>query len=286
MIPVGRTQAPARLSGLLSTLDADTRDYLSSLIASLGQGVGGRGADMRAMLRTLGPTTNQAGAISHALAARRDAIARVVHNLAIVTDAASRDRRLGGLVAASDRTLRALTSEDASLRASLAALPPTLDVARRTLVDLEPFAQKLGPTTTALLPAVRRLPRTLTTLRPFLNRGISAISTELTPLVDAAQPLVAHLGPIVRSLTGTTPRLSQSFQIVTYLANELAYNPGGDNQGFLFWMAWAFHNFNSVISLGDAHGGIGRAQVMLNCVGAQSIPTFAHALGAFGLCPK
>jgi phospholipid/cholesterol/gamma-HCH transport system substrate-binding protein len=91
---------------------------------------------------------------------------------------------------------------------------------------------------------------------------------------------------VVSSLTGTTPRLSQSFQILTYTANELAYNPGGRNQGFLFWLAWAFHNFNSVISLGDAHGGIGRAQVLMNCYGAQAVPAFERAVGAFGLCPK
>jgi hypothetical protein len=88
-------------------------------------------------------------------------------------------------------------------------------------------------------------------------------------------------------LSGETPRLTQSFQIVTYAANELAYNPGQKkNQGFLFWLAWAFHNFNSVISLGDAHGGIGRAQVLLNCYGVQGMTTIQRALGVLGLCPK
>jgi phospholipid/cholesterol/gamma-HCH transport system substrate-binding protein len=287
-LPVSQTHSPVALSDLLSTLDGDTRDYLSSLIASLGQGFGRRAADMRQMLRTMGPTVTQAGEIAHALAGRRAQLARLVHNVAVVTDAASRDRQLASLVVAGNRTLQALAAEDGPLRRSLTELPPTLNVARSTLIDLEPFADKLGPTTAALLPAIRRLPATLTALRPFLDEGTAALSSEIRPLVHDAQPLIGRLGPVVQALSGTTPRLSRAFQILTYTTNELAYNPnpGSKNQGFLFWLAWALHNFDSVISLGDAHGGIQRAQVMLNCAGAQSIPTIAHALGAFGLCPK
>jgi hypothetical protein len=153
-------------------------------------------------------------------------------------------------------------------------------------VDLQPFAQKLGPTLTALLPAVRRLPATFSALRPFTDVGTVALASEIRPLVREAQPLVARLGPTVTTLSAATPHLSRSFQILTYLVNELAYNPGGKNQGFLFWGAWALHNFNSVISVGDAHGGIGRAQVLLNCAGAQVVPAFQRAFGVLGLCPK
>jgi phospholipid/cholesterol/gamma-HCH transport system substrate-binding protein len=243
---------------------------------------------MRQMLRAMGPTVTQAGEIAHALAGRRIQLARLVHNVAVVTDAASRDRQLASLVVAGNRTLQALDAEDGPLRRSLAELPPTLNVARSTLIDLEPFADKLGPTTAALLPAIRRLPATLTAVRPFLDEGTSALSSQIRPLVHDAQPLVGRLGPVVQTLAGTTPTLSQAFQALTYTTNELAYNPspGGKNQGFLFWLAWALHNFNSVISVGDAHGGIGRAQVLLNCFGAQSIPTIQKALGVVGLCPK
>jgi phospholipid/cholesterol/gamma-HCH transport system substrate-binding protein len=285
-IAVGQTTSPVPLSDLLSTLDGDTRDFLSSLIASLGQGVGGRGADMRRMLQAMGPTVTQAGKITEALAQRRSAIASLVHNLAVVTDAASRDRQLGAVVAAGDQTLRALTAEDVPLRQALAKLPPTLAVARSTLVDLEPFARKLGPAVTGLLPAVRRLPATFSALRPFADAGTSALRGEIRPLIIAAQPLVGELAPTVTTLTSLTPRLSQAFQILTYTANELAYNPGGKDQGFLFWTAWAFHNFDSVISVGDAHGGIGRAQVLLNCFGAQNLQAIQRALGVLGVCPK
>jgi phospholipid/cholesterol/gamma-HCH transport system substrate-binding protein len=285
-ITVGQTQSPIPLSDLLSTLDGDTRDYLSSLIASLGQGFGGRGADMRRMLQTMGPTVAQAGRIATALSQRRAALAQLIHNLGVVTDAASRDHQLGALVVAGNQTLQGLAAEDVPLRRSLAELPGTLQIARATLVDLRPFADNLGPTTAALLPAVDRLPATLTAVRPFLDVGTAALAHQITPLVVATQPLVAQLGPALRLLTVSTPRLSQVFQVLTYTANELAYNPGGKNQGFLFWTAWAFHNFNSVISVGDAHGGIGRAQVLLNCDGAQGEVALQRAFGVLGICPR
>ena len=286
-IDVGQTTSPVPLSDLLSSLDGDTRDYLSSLIASLGQGLGANGNALRSMFQAMGPTVQQAGAISSAVAQRRAALARLVHNLAVVTSAASRDHQLAAVVAAGNETLQSLSREDQPLKQGLTELPATLSAARSTLVDLEPFSDKLGPTVRALLPAVERLPATLTALRPFAVEGTNALSRQIRPLVSAAQPLVRNLAPATTALTEATPGLTQAFQVVTYAANELAYNPQqlGD-QGALFWLAWAFHNFNSVISLGDAHGGIGRAQVLLNCYGAQGIPQIQHALGVFGLCPK
>jgi phospholipid/cholesterol/gamma-HCH transport system substrate-binding protein len=285
-LALGQTSAPVPLSDLLSTLDGDTRAFLSSLIASLGQGFGGRGADLQRMLAAMGPTVNQADEVTRALATRRAAIARLVHNLAIVTGAASRDGQLASLVTAGDQTLQSLTDEDVPLRAALAQLPPTLATASRTLTDLEPFAGRLGPTVGALLPSVRRLPATLDALRPFVDQGTTTLRDQLRPLVTAAQPLVSELAPTLPPLASLTPRLSQAFQILKYTTNELAYNPGGKDQGFLFWTAWAFHNFNSVISVGDAHGGIGRAQVLLNCYGAQNLPAVQRTLGVLGLCPQ
>jgi phospholipid/cholesterol/gamma-HCH transport system substrate-binding protein len=285
-ITVGQTATPVPLSALLSTLDGDTRTYLSSLIASIGRGVGGRGADMRRMLQSMGPTVAQAAQITRALAQRRAAVGRLVHNLAVVTDAATRDHQLAGLVVAGNQTLQALAVEDVPLRQALAKLPPTLAAASSTLVDLEPFARVLGPTTTALLPAIRRLPATFSALRPFAAEGTTALANAIRPLITDAQSLVSKLAPAVATLTGLTPRLSQAFQILEYTVNELAYNPGGKNQGFLFWTPWAFHNFNSVISVGDAHGGIGRAQVLLNCYGAQNLTVVQRSLGVLGLCPK
>jgi phospholipid/cholesterol/gamma-HCH transport system substrate-binding protein len=287
VIGVGSTTAPVQLSDLLSTLDADTRDYLSSLISSVGQGADGTGPAMHRVLNALGPTAYDTTQVSKALAARRTELARLVHNLAIVTRAASQDHQLAALVKAGDQTLHTLAQEQAPLRSSIAQLPATLSTARATLQDLEPFASQLGPTLTALSPAVKRLPATLRSIKPLATEGVHALRDQIRPLIDAAQPLVSALKPAVRSLNSSVPELSQSFQALDYFTNELTYNPNqGSNQGFMFWLAWFVHNFNSVVSVADANGGIGRASPLVTCDGLQDIPVLSKLLNLGGICPQ
>ena len=47
--------------------------------------------------------------------------------------------------------------------------------------------------------------------------------------------------------------------------NEFAYNPGSKQGGFLFFLDWANHNFNSAVSTADAHGPLGHTLAYFNC---------------------
>ena len=47
--------------------------------------------------------------------------------------------------------------------------------------------------------------------------------------------------------------------------NELAYNPSKAKPGFDFFLAWANHNLNSVVSNADGNGTVGRSLLYLNC---------------------
>jgi hypothetical protein len=47
--------------------------------------------------------------------------------------------------------------------------------------------------------------------------------------------------------------------------NELGYNPGPKQGGFMFFADWGIHNLNSVVSAADAHGPVGRTLAYLNC---------------------
>jgi phospholipid/cholesterol/gamma-HCH transport system substrate-binding protein len=249
----------------MSSLDGDTRSWLGSLVASLGQGLGGRGPDLRRMLLALGPNAEQVGRIATALAVRRHDIAHLVHDLAVVTRAASADGRLAPLVAASDQTMRALASQSGPLAAAVRLLPASLGQVDTTLVHLRSFSGRLGPSLRSLMPAVRRLPAALAALRPFASAATGVVRSRLTPFVGAATPLVRALDPAVRGLAAATPFLTSSLQVLTYIDDELAYNPGGANQGYLYWMDWFFHNWDSVFSSGDANGISPRANVLANC---------------------
>lgn len=285
-LPVGRTRPPVPLSDLLSTLDADTRAYLGSLIAGLDGGTRGRAPDLRRVLLALGPTTKQFGDISRALAQRRRELARLVSNLATVTRAASRDDQLAGVVAAGEQTLGALAAQDRPLRRAIAQLPGTMAVTRSTLARVKPFAGQLRPTLNALLPALRRLPSTLRALGPFAETGSRTLQRDLRPLVREARPLVRAAGPAVTNMAHATPDLTGAARVLNYLLNELSYNPPGDDEGFLFWLSWAVHNFNSQNSSGDAHGAVSRAAVIVPCDGVHGQPNLQKILDVAGLCPK
>ncbi|MHB8692179.1 MAG: MlaD family protein [Solirubrobacteraceae bacterium] len=288
-IEVGRTASPVPLSQLLSTLDHDTRDWLRSLIVSLGQGTSGQAPNLRKLLLALAPTSQQLGGITSELAARRQSLARLVHNLAIVASAASRDNQLASVVYAGDQTLRAIANQDVPLGQALSQLPGTLSQARTTLADAATFSTLLGPTVSRLTPALKRLPHTLAVLRPFADRLSTTLRTDVRPLVNRAEPVARELGPAVTWLSKLVPNLTSVMQVLQYTVNELAYNPGGSDPGYLFWLDWWAHNGLSVFSIADAHGSLGRASVFVNCqqldlTGALK-SVFQLTLGVARLCP-
>src|SRR5207253_11206418 len=53
--------------------------------------------------------------------------------------------------------------------------------------------------------------------------------------------------------------------VLTEFFNELAYNPGPSKDGFVFFLDWANHDLNSVVSSADAHGPLGRSLIYFNC---------------------
>jgi phospholipid/cholesterol/gamma-HCH transport system substrate-binding protein len=288
-ISLAETNVPVSASDLTSTLDVDTRDYLSALLAALAQGTDGRGPDLRRTLLALGPTTQQVGEITRQLAQRRAALARFVHDLALVTRAATQDGQLASVVSAGDQTLHALAEQDQPLRHAIAQLPATLQVTQSTLAQLRPFSDQLGPTLTSLLPAVHRLPETLRVLGPFADTGTRVFATDLRPLVIAAQPLVHDAAPAVLDLNVATPPLTGAAQSLNYLLNELAYNPnnvvnGSLDEGFLFWLDWFGHNINSVVSTGDANGAVLRTSGLANCGFLQGIAALKPILATANLC--
>ncbi|UTI66740.1 MlaD family protein [Paraconexibacter antarcticus] len=296
-VDIARTRAPVPLADLLSSLDADTREFFTSLLASVEQGTTRQGVNLRRLLRTLGPTVGQLHGVSAALAQRRVELARLVHNLARVSDAAASDGRLRQLVSSANTTLLALAEQERPLRQSVARLPGTLRTTAAALADAGGLARALQPTIAALRPATRRLPAALDAARPFAQRTARVLSEPVRPFVAEAAPVLRDAGAALTDLRSQVPGLVTNLKGTNYVLNELAYNPPGqklgfDDEGFLYWAPWWFHNFNSLFSTGDAHGSAARAIVMFNCeqlsepvLGAAG-PLVKLLLGASTLCPE
>lgn len=287
VLPVARSTSPVDSDDLTAALDADTRDYFRALVGASERGLRGRGRDLRLALRALGPTTEQLRRLGEAMAGRRRQLARLVHNLSVLSRATARkDRELGTVVEAGATTLRALASQDAALRESVALLPGTLGAARSSLANATELAGEAGPTLTALMPTARRLPAALRATDPLVRRTEPFLRAQVRPLVREAAPVVADLAPAIDNLEFLSPHLKVAFSVFDYVANELAYNPPGDDEGYLFWLAWFAHNANSALSTEDAHGPVIRGLALVSCSSLASQPSLGATLQGFtGVAP-
>jgi len=265
-IPVSQTTSPTDSDELLDSLDADTRTWFESLITDLNQGTLGRGKDIRALLEQIGPTTEQMRQIGDLLAARRTELSAIVHNLGTLTEAtAAKDGQLRTVVQAGDKTVQALATQDVALHDAVAELPGTLQTTAKTLGDVIPLANALGPTATALLPTARKLPTTLRDTQTLFEGAALLPLKQIPPFVKAVEPLAAQLPPLTKDLKQAVPALIDSFKVLAYTTNEIAYDPGGKNPGFLYWLAWFAHDADSFISNADANGSVWRSVALSSC---------------------
>jgi phospholipid/cholesterol/gamma-HCH transport system substrate-binding protein len=262
-IPVQATMPDVNPDEILSTLDADTRDYLRLLISDAGRGLKGRGSDLRDLFRRFEPTHRDLAAVNGALATRRQNLRRLVNALNQLNgELASHDDDIAQLVDSSASVLRSFASEEQNISAAVGELPSALRQTTDTLGRVESFAELLGPTTEKLRPAARALDPANEAIRPFAREVTPLLANDIRPFVREARPLVRDLRPAAKQVSDAAPGLTRSFAAFNKFFNLLAYNPKGREgpenaarqEGYLFWLAWAQHMAIQLFSTSDAHG--------------------------------
>jgi phospholipid/cholesterol/gamma-HCH transport system substrate-binding protein len=247
----------------LSSLDADTRDYLRLLLKGAGDGLKGRGGDLREVLKRFEPTYRDLAKVTGTVKARRVELRRLINSLnTLNTELGSKDDDLAELVDSSSRVFRALASERTNLTATVHELPSALREATRTLGKVENVADELGPTTTRLRPVVRALRSANRRTQPFTTEAAPQLRTDIRPFVSELRPLVRNLEPALKDLVRGEPGLTRSFTVFNHFFNMLAHNPGGRegpekagrDEGYLFHLGWVGHQSANVFSNADAHG--------------------------------
>lgn len=289
VLPVNRSTPNVNVDEVLAGLDADTRPYLQGMIKGFAQGTDGRGVDLRRFLELTAPTLASTRKLTAAVRARRGELRRVVHNLSLLTDRLGpQSADVARLVRTANGTFSALAAEDQSLRTSLQRLPGTLRSADGALRAAKPLSDELRPTLDGLQPALQALPGALTSARRLAQRTTSSVR-DVRRLTVSGQPLAASLGRALAGISGSLGDLNDSVKVLTYVANELAYNPQGKEEGYLFWLDWFAHNTNSMLSTRGGDGGWWRGQVIVSCSSADILglltPLLAPAAQA-GVCPK
>ena len=290
IVPESATQPNVNPDEVFAGLDADSRRYLGLMANAGGQGMNGRGVDLRRMIKAGYPTLKDASVLTKALADRRAKVKRLVSNLRELSHAsAAKDGELAQLVKSTSQVVSTIGAREDELGAAVDRLPGALGATHDALSASKALANELRPAAQTLQPMARELGPALVAARPLLRDATPVVRDHLRPLVREATPLVRDLRPAVTDVNRTLPPLIATGKDANYIVNELLYNPPGPEEGFGFWAAWFFHNGASILSIEDAHGVSWRGLVVVGC---SSLATVVKAspslepLKAAGICPK
>jgi phospholipid/cholesterol/gamma-HCH transport system substrate-binding protein len=264
-LPIAQTQPDINLDEVLAGLDADSRDYLRLLVNGAGTALGGNGKRLAAVFKRFDPTARDLRRITALLATRHVHISHAIHDFSLLAGAlGARDRQLAGFVQSSNAVLATFAQEDASLRQTLALLPGALRRTGAGLRKVTPFATAAGAAFARLRPTADSLAAGLRAARPFLRATTPVIQREWRPFARVATPTFGTLRPAAADLVPATRDLTTTFAVFERFLNELAYTPPG-KPSYLYYLAWAGHNFDSIFSFQDATGPMGRGLVLINC---------------------
>jgi phospholipid/cholesterol/gamma-HCH transport system substrate-binding protein len=175
-IPVANTLPDVKLDEVLSSLDADTRAYLTLLVNGAGRGLEGNGGnELAQVLERFEPTHRDLARVSRAVAARATNLRRLVNSLArLNTAVAARQGQVSQLVDSSSAVFRAFASEDQNVSRAIADLPGTLSRRERCLPPTGRSPRWRAPTRRRAAPARRARSSATRSGRSSTRRGRSS----------------------------------------------------------------------------------------------------------------
>lgn len=276
-LTAAQTNPDIDVSQILSSLDADTRNYLILLLASGAQAFHDHGAtgpapsrnavaDLRGTLKRFEPLNRDTLTLTHLIAARQSNLRRSIHNLNLVANSLGGvDTQLASLISSSDTNFSAISANDAQLESTLSLFPGTLRQTTQTVGKVKTFSQASTTALHRLEPFAHNLGPALRAARPLFRDTTPVIRNQLRPFSVAVQPLARTLAPASATLSHTIPALSRSIGVLNDLFNTLAYQPKGGAQGYLFWGSWLAHIADSLADAQDANGPVLQGIFMGTC---------------------
>lgn len=267
--PLSQTEPSIQFEAFLATLDADTRQYLQLLVAGGAQGIGGRGRQLSGAFRRLQPFAHYIADLNKAVAQRRRALARVIHDFGLLTsELARRDAQLERFVTSSSAALGDFANQQEAIQETLVEFPSTLTALRSALASSNRFSEAARPALTQLIPQAEALGPALEANKRFFNQTTAPIRDQIRPFTRQVRPVVRHVKQGAPDLKRSIAGFGNALGAFNSFLNELAYDPGGAREPYLFYVPWLNHNINASFNLTDAGGPIGRGTVMITCTGS------------------
>jgi phospholipid/cholesterol/gamma-HCH transport system substrate-binding protein len=275
-VPLSSTQPYVNPDEVLATLDSDTRTYLQLLLQGVGTGLQGRGAQLSGIWRRLYPFTRDIAQVNGAVAKRRVALANVIHNFRLLSDAlAAKDTEITNFVGSSEQALGHFANQADSLRAAIGELPSTLRQTDTALTAANALSEQLGPALTKLTPQADAFAPALRRLETFFNATGPLLTGQITPFTRQVNPPLDTVRQAAKPFSKTVQGFRDILKPLNYGFNELAAKPSG-GQSYLFYLPWLNHNLSSGYMLQDAAGPLRRGTILLTCQTATLANGFAN----------
>jgi phospholipid/cholesterol/gamma-HCH transport system substrate-binding protein len=268
--PLSRTEPNVNLDAFLATLDADTRQYIQLLVAGGAQGIGGRGHQLSGALRRLQPFSHYTADLNRAVAKRRFAVARAIHDFSLLTTELGRhDSQLERFVTSSKAALGNFANQQQSVQQTLVELPSALSAAQAAFASANSFSTAARPALLGLIPQAQALTPALKANTRFFEQTVAPIRDQIRPFTREIRPVLTHAKEGSADFDKSVRGFGNSLSAFNAFLNELAYKPKGSKQSYLFYLPWLNHDFNATFNLDDPTGPIQRGLVLISCNGAE-----------------
>jgi phospholipid/cholesterol/gamma-HCH transport system substrate-binding protein len=218
-IPRMRVAPTVQLDEIFRAFDQKTRDAFQRWMIDQGRAFVNHGQDLNDALGNLAPFADDADTLLQILNQDRANVRRLVSNTGEVFSALTeRQGELRSLIVNSNKVFETTAARNQELADTFRILPTFLDESRKTTLRVTRFANNTNPLVTQLRPFARELSPTLislNTLAPDLRglfrdidplvtvskTGLPATSKfldELRPLLEATDPFLRNLNPIIQ----------------------------------------------------------------------------------------
>jgi phospholipid/cholesterol/gamma-HCH transport system substrate-binding protein len=267
--PLSRTEPNQNLDAFLATLDADTRQYIQLLVAGGAQGIGGRGRQVSNIFRRLQPFSHYVADLNRAVAKRRVALARVIHDFGLLTtELGNHDSEIERFVTSSKAALGNFANQQQSIQQTLVELPSALSAGEAAFASVNKFSSTARPALTGLIPQAQALGPALRANEKFFEQTTEPIRTQIRPFTRQTRPVLTHAKQGSADFSTSVRSFGNAIGAFNSFLNELAYKPKGSKQSFLFYLPWLNHDTNATFNLNDSSGVVGRSLILLSCNGS------------------
>jgi phospholipid/cholesterol/gamma-HCH transport system substrate-binding protein len=262
---LAQTEPNTNLDAFLSTLDADTRQYLQLLVAGGAQGIGGRGKQLGNAFRRFGPFVHYTAKLNKAVASRHVALSRVIHDFNLLTtELARREDSVKRFVTSSKDALGNFANQQESVQDAFREFPASLEAAKAGLASSNRFSQVAYPSLVKLIPQAQALTPAFKATEQLFAETTAPIRDQIRPFSREVRPVLTHGAEAAEPFEKTVRNFGNSLGGFNSFLNELSYKPKG-KESFLFYLPWLNHDFNNAFNLEDAGGPILRSLVELPC---------------------